>query len=403
MEEIYFKNKFLEILNNFNKINNLKEYNFNLERNKSSSNITWNIKRFLENIRQKTQFHFNKKKYDKKIIIRLTNAKNFIKDNIKIINSSEDRNSIINQIQSLINFYKYSNDQFFFKDLKSSNSFRDMVGKHGLNFITLLNNIITYATETQIIKLDGHDIYNGKENQDEIIQSLNTQGYYKLNSRLDNTYLDKLETIFTYDFDTFQKSRIFITEQELLQNNDILNLWTDKFFLNLAAKFLNNYPILDYLVAYKSFPPKDGIDERKEDIKFHFDADRIKMLKLIIYFSDVKNELDGPYTHISQSLDQMKPYNMPFDESFNYDDACKYFNKENIINLYGERGTMYLVNPSFIHRGTRLQRGERKILQLQWCNSLFGYFISKKKLNKNFVKNLINNYPENKYLLEKYL
>lgn len=168
-----------------------------------------------------------------------------------------------------------------------------MVGKHGLNFITLLNNIITYATETQIIKLDGHDIYNGKENQDEIIQSLNTQGYYKLNSRLDNTYLDKLETIFTYDFDTFQKSRIFITEQELLQNNDILNLWTDKFFLNLSAKFLNNYPILDYLVAHKSFPPKDGIDERKEDIKFHFDADGIKMLKLIIYFSDVKNELDG--------------------------------------------------------------------------------------------------------------
>ena len=40
MEEIYFKNKFLEILNNFNKINNLKKYNFNLERNKSSSNIT---------------------------------------------------------------------------------------------------------------------------------------------------------------------------------------------------------------------------------------------------------------------------------------------------------------------------------------------------------------------------
>lgn len=64
----------------------------------------------------------------------------------------------------MINFYKYSNDQFFFKDLKSSTSFRDMVGKHGLNFITLLNNIITYATETQIIKLDGHDIYNGKEN-----------------------------------------------------------------------------------------------------------------------------------------------------------------------------------------------------------------------------------------------
>lgn len=56
---------------------------------------------------------------------------------------------------------------------------------------------------------------------------------------------------------------------------------------------------------------------------------------------------------------------MPFDESFNYDDACKYFNKENIINLYGERGTIYLVNPSFIHRGTRFQRGERKILQLQ--------------------------------------
>lgn len=80
-----------------------------------------------------------------------------------------------------------------------------MVGKHGLNFITLLNNIITYATETQIIKLDGHNIYNGKENQDEIIESLNTRGYYKLNSRLDNTYLDKLETIFTYGFDTFQK------------------------------------------------------------------------------------------------------------------------------------------------------------------------------------------------------
>lgn len=69
MEEIYFKNKFLDILNNFNKINYLKEYNFNLERNKSSSNITWNIKRFLENIRQKTQFHFNKKNMIKKLLL----------------------------------------------------------------------------------------------------------------------------------------------------------------------------------------------------------------------------------------------------------------------------------------------------------------------------------------------
>ena len=69
MEENYFKNKFLDILNNFNKINYLKEYNFNLERNKSSSNITWNIKRFLENIRQKTQFHFNKKNMIKKLLL----------------------------------------------------------------------------------------------------------------------------------------------------------------------------------------------------------------------------------------------------------------------------------------------------------------------------------------------
>jgi len=249
---------------------------------------------------------------------------------------------------------------------------------------TLINNFIK---ENNKIIFDN----SKNENSENIIKKLNSNGYYINENFLEN---DKIENILNelknlkgrYSGDNVEdtsiskfsvnknlnSTRFTYESSDLLEIPLIQKLLLSDYILKTAQSYLNSLPIIDIVTAWWTFPTEKN---DKHGAQFwHFDMDRPKWIKVFIYLKDV--DLDnGPHCFISKShLDNGINYNIRKHGYSRIQDRQiqKYYSEEDIKYIVGKKGSLLFEDTRGLHKGLKVNKNSRLLLQFQYSSSLFG-------------------------------
>ena len=162
---------------------------------------------------------------------------------------------------------------------------------------------------------------------------------------------------------------------KLLPRRAIQEIILDPSLLFLAQEFLGCNPTLCTIAIWFSFPLAHS-DSQQRDIqlshaaqKFHFDMDRIKFINVFIYLTDVDTN-SGPFVYVKGSHNQKPPQFR--DGRYEDWEIADFYGSQNIIEVTGRAGSIFVANNFGFHKGKPLLSGFRLVLQLVYSVSLFG-------------------------------
>ena len=137
----------------------------------------------------------------------------------------------------------------------------------------------------------------------------------------------------------------------------------------LAGNYLGCEPILDLITMWWSAPGPQGFESAAAQ-QFHYDADRLKFLKIFFYLTDVR-PTTGPHCFVRGSHRRLVP---AVAAAIRHSDAVveSSYSQHAIAEICGPVGTILLADTSGLHKGKPLTEGCRLILQVQFSNCLFG-------------------------------
>lgn len=160
-------------------------------------------------------------------------------------------------------------------------------------------------------------------------------------------------------------------EQALFDNPDVQDLAGDPSIIAVAAAYLNSKPMLDLAAMWWSTAYARAANSEAAQL-FHFDMDRLRFLKFFIYLTDV-TPANGPHVYVAKSHRRSgKPDNLWRDGRIPDEEIFPAYSKDDIVQVCGPRGSMFAGDTKAFHKGTAVQTGDRLVLELEYCNSLFG-------------------------------
>jgi len=246
-----------------------------------------------------------------------------------------------------------------------------------------------------------------------IVQDIRENGYHVFNQRLSDQMCDKI-----LDFSMRQKAKVRACatnskngiepgylkidranpvgvrydydETTSLTSPEIQNLICDTSIFSIAQGYLECKPILDLIAFWWHTAYSDQPDEEAAQF-YHFDMDRVKWLKFFFYITDVKPE-NGPHCFIAKSHRTKgipwkllkKGYKRLLDEEV----SAAFPNKNNFIEFTAPRGTIIAEDTRGLHKGKHVQKGDRLIFQIEFCDSLFGAKYERSHFPENVTSNL---------------
>lgn len=149
----------------------------------------------------------------------------------------------------------------------------------------------------------------------------------------------------------------------------IQQLLFDKSLIAFAQEYLGVKPILD-LIAFWWSLPFEGKGKSEAAQMYHFDMDRIKFMKFFFYLTDVDSE-NGPHCYVRGSHKYL-PQSLARDGRFSDEEIIKEYGFENVIEIYGKKGSIIAVDTRGFHKGKELISDKRLIFQIEFANSMFG-------------------------------
>jgi hypothetical protein len=164
-------------------------------------------------------------------------------------------------------------------------------------------------------------------------------------------------------------------EAGLIQQPDIQRLMADPSLLAVAQAYLGCLPVLSAVFMIWSTPARLSDNAREELAQmYHFDMDRLKWLKFFVYLTEVTPER-GPHCFIAKS--HRAGYQLPALLSRGYvrypdREIEPHFPPEDRIEFTGPVGTLFAVDTRGYHKGITPRTGDRLMVQLEFCDSLFG-------------------------------
>ena len=100
---------------------------------------------------------------------------------------------------------------------------------------------------------------------------------------------------------------------------------------------------------------------------------------VFIYLDDVSVD-NGPHCFVPGSH-RNRGNHLLRDGRFSDEEIKLYYGSDAIKTITGEAGTIFIANTHALHRGSVVNQGKRRILQLIYSNSLFGAHQSQYKMN----------------------
>ncbi|MFT5167219.1 MAG: hypothetical protein ACI8P3_002456 [Saprospiraceae bacterium] len=247
-----------------------------------------------------------------------------------------------------------------------------------------------------------------------IVDSINENGFYEIETKLDPEMVEKLTAfgkatptkvldasvdmpryyneLMLADENNIISPRYTIPNDQLLKNPSVQEIAFDKSFLAIANEFMQCKPVLSDIQMWWSFP-FGGKAKSAAAQMYHFDMDRIKFLKFFFYLTDVGPET-GPHCYIRKS-NRIKPKAILSDGRKTDDLMKSHYAAEDMMELKGEKGSILIVDTSGWHKGKPLTKDKRLLLQIQYANSLFGAAYKELKLEQpssNTFTKLIQTY-----------
>lgn len=242
----------------------------------------------------------------------------------------------------------------------------------------------------------------GKVNKKEfssINEKLNQEGYANLNNKLP---VEMTRRLYEYALQIpaltppYNDSKNFYDELhpvseiykldmlDLINNRDIQDLIMNPVLINVARNYLECEPIFDFPAMWWS---TTFLKEASTDAAqlYHFDLDRIKWLKIFFYLNEVTPE-NGPHCYIKGShrsgnkpKELLKRGYARIPDS----DLKKYYRQEDFIEICGEVGTIFAGDTKCWHKGKRLEKGHRLVLEFEYTTSMFGANYPKLKVQQS--------------------
>jgi hypothetical protein len=164
-------------------------------------------------------------------------------------------------------------------------------------------------------------------------------------------------------------------EANLIDQPDIQSLMADPSLLAVAQAYLGCLPVLSSVVMLWSTPARLAENAREELAQmYHFDMDRLKWLKFFFYLTEVTSDR-GPHCFIAKTHRPGRQLPSLLSRGYvRYPDQElePYYPAADRIELTGPAGTLFAVDTRGYHKGIPPRTGDRLMLQLEFCDTLFG-------------------------------
>ena len=253
-----------------------------------------------------------------------------------------------------------------------------------------------------------------KFNHEEALKELDDKGYFIIKGALDNKTIDSIKNklilskgfYFSDDYNSTSEEELNLDKpksttfryksENILNIEEIQDIVFDKNLISIVMTYLKCQPILDIVTAWWSFNSKEPDINSAQ--KWHFDLDRTKWLKIFIFLKDCTLE-NGAHSYIKGSH---KPNGIPFKlrsklySRLEDNEIKNIFKKEDIIDVIANKGDILIEDTKGLHKGNRVLRGNRLLVQLQFSSNLFGGKIEKVKfpeVSNQRLENLKINFP----------
>ncbi|CAN1606820.1 hypothetical protein MCEMIE29_00221 [Candidatus Pelagibacterales bacterium] len=206
----------------------------------------------------------------------------------------------------------------------------------------------------------------------------------------------------TLDIENPKGTKFEYNKNELIEFEEVQKIFFDKKLLKIIENYLDGLPIIDILASWWNFPSVEA-DHAAAQL-WHFDMDRPKWLKVFIYLTDCKDD-NGPHCYINSTNNNGK---IPFKiRSYGYarlNDKLieNYYEKKEIKTFTAKKGTILIEDTRGLHKGLKVEKGNRLLLQCQYSSSLFGSQIDKIKFPKNITDSLVKIKKDNLKMFENF-
>ena len=200
---------------------------------------------------------------------------------------------------------------------------------------------------------------------------------------------DPKKTIYCADNPIAQS--YYFEEEDLVNDPAVQQLMADHFLLSVAQSYLGCPPILDIAAMWWSIRSNQDFEIKSQLAQlYHFDMDRIKWLKIMIYLTDVDHEggphcfIEGTHRAGNQPAEiRKRGYTRIPDE-----DLHRHYPRGQFAEITGGKGSIIFVDTRGYHKGKPPISNDRLLLQFSFCNSLFGGVYPKTKLNNSLSRKL---------------
>jgi|TARA_B110000027_G_C16096959_1_gene291249 hypothetical protein len=321
-------------------------------------------------------------------------------------------------------FYGYLYFLFKKKNLKNINStfvnvycLTKGLSNSILNFLTVTNYKVKKFFLFKFLFKYKDDLNISEENFgiQKIVGEISETGYSILPEHIKKNTLDEILKIIDYTKCSYilngniieadsvsnvpeEATIIDIEENELLKVKIIQDLIHNPFFYQIAKKYFKSIPILTN-VGYRISRISDKPGSMEAQL-YHFDLDRPKWLKFFIYLNDVDNRDHGPHSFIKKTHKVFsKPYKILIKryQRISDEEIFKYYNKEYEKMILGKAGTLAIGDTMCFHKGHNPITKIRKVLTIEFSNSLFGSYFENYNISKKNFKKTSTNFEEKFY------
>ena len=199
-------------------------------------------------------------------------------------------------------------------------------------------------------------------------KELNDEGIFK-DIQLPYEYIEKILSYCEkkqFNFNRNQNHKIHFNERMNQKNLYIMNLMNphleceiiDKIFrdekiISIVKRYLGVTPKINSTQIFWSIPCFDEngkpVDTPNKEFGYHYDVDGFKFLKLFFYLTDVNDKYSGSHVFIKKNKKD-KLFKERIFRRISDERAEKYY-KNRIHNVTGKKGTGFMEDTSFYHKG----------------------------------------------------
>lgn len=227
------------------------------------------------------------------------------------------------------------------------------------------------------------------------LEKLKVDGYIILENILTSSEVDKFTEEFKKKKGFYKSDKILCTEkqrldinnplgvkffyksQDIIDDKNFQKLLFDPSFINFSQQYLKSYPVIDNISSWWSFPT---IEPDKIAAQWwHFDLERPKWLKFFFFMTDCNIETGAHSfvrgTHKNKAIKwrlRKKGYARISDEEVN---NC--YEKKDITQILAKKGSLLIEDTRGLHKGSKLTKDHRFLIQVQYSSSAFGTRIEK--------------------------